>query len=372
MFWFSILAAFRKPIGLVSGTLGMALSVVMIVLLGGLQEGVYRSAAAFPINTPADLYVAQEGVTRFFSSSFLPAGLDDEIARIEGVTKAKAYTGTLLVVDISGHKTPAYITGYESLSGFGGPWQLTQGRTIENPGEIVLDDSLAKQYDILLGSDLDILGRAFRVVGLSEGTRSLLGTGVFMDLADAQKILNLTRVVNFYLVRLRGGADRAQVISDIKSSLAVPHGVSVLARDEVIRDTRTQVDQLVGSPLSMASGVAFLIGIALIGLIRYNAVLGRISEFATLKALGATVWDIVWYNVLSEAAVALVGGFTIGVVASMGIGRVVAELAPHLQVTLSTALLLSALGSTLIMGLLGSVWPVRRLIRIDPASAFRE
>ena len=54
------------------------------------------------------------------------------------------------------------------------------------PDETVVDESLARQHGISVGSSADILGARFRVVGLSEGTRSWMFGFVFVTLDAAR------------------------------------------------------------------------------------------------------------------------------------------------------------------------------------------
>ena len=65
---------FQQKFRLVLSIGGVALAMTLIVLLNGFLAGIYVQVTAYLDNTPADLIVAQDGVTNLLSAtSMLPA-----------------------------------------------------------------------------------------------------------------------------------------------------------------------------------------------------------------------------------------------------------------------------------------------------------
>lgn len=365
----SLVSAFRFPSRLLTSTAGVAIAITIILLLSAISEGVYSAVIRYPANNMADLYVAQRGTARLQSTSVLPERLEDTIATVKGVSEVAPITLNLIVMDIQGQKAPVYLYGYDVERQFGGPWKLAAGRSVRQSGEAVVDASLASQHHLALGSTIEVLGHSFEIVGLSAESRSLLGASIFLEINDARRVLGLPAVVGFYLVRLQEPGEIETAADRIGA--AMPVKVSTISRTQAIGETREIAKQIMGGPLSMASMVAYMIGVTLVGILRYNAVMERVYEVAAMRAIGATTWQVARYILLMESVITLVAGAVLGIVITLLGGVALSVWIPHLQIVVDQSLLIQTMLTTFVVGLLGSVWPLRRLSRIEPATAFR-
>jgi len=113
-----------------------------------------------------------------------------------------------------------------------------------------------------------------------------------------------------------------------------------------------------------------LIGVAVLALLLYGAVIERREDYALLKALGAGRLAL-RYLVLRQAIVAVTGGFIIGLLAYAALIPVVVRVVPQLAVSLSPLAVAGTFGISLVMGMCGAWLPVARLHRIYPAEVFR-
>jgi putative ABC transport system permease protein len=121
--------------------------------------------------------------------------------------------------------------------------------------------------------------------------------------------------------------------------------------------------------LSVFAGVALLLAaIGLYGVIAY-AVSQRTREFAIRMALGARSGQVV-YMILREALLVTLVGVAVGVVAALGLTRLISGLlfgvAPTDPWTFGWIALLLAL-----VALLAAAAPARRATRVDPLVALR-
>ncbi len=94
-------------------------------------------------------------------------------------------------------------------------------------------------------------------------------------------------------------------------------------------------------------------------------VLEKRELFAALKALGTPTAKLGW-GVVLQAAVATAIGIVIGAIASRLLGMVVPEQVPTL---FRTDTLITIAVFTLVAGVLGAALSLRRIARIDPATA---
>ena len=116
--------------------------------------------------------------------------------------------------------------------------------------------------------------------------------------------------------------------------------------------------------------IGFFIGVAVIGLTIYSAVLEHRREYGVLKAVGARTRQmlvVVAVQAMFSAAAGYVVG--VGVVAAGGArGRAVGAAVHHRIQSVDVALVGVA---AVLMGLIAAVVPLRRIARVDPAVVFR-
>ena len=89
-----------------------------------------------------------------------------------------------------------------------------------------------------------------------------------------------------------------------------------------------------------------------------------------LKALGARPARLAG-SVLAQAAWTVVLAVAVAVALAVGIGAVMARIAPTVSVAVTTASVARTGIGAVVVGALAAVIPLRRVLAVDPASAFR-
>src|SRR6266508_5627506 len=177
---------------------GVALAVMLILLLQGFLDGMYRQIAAYLEHTPGTVVVAQEDVTNLLgATSLLPPGTA-AAARGRGATVVPMLS-QFVILDLHDKKQPVYLVGYEPASG-GGPWRLAAGRTPQTNYEVVFDRILAQRHAIRLGDTIEMMDRTFTVVGFSEETTSWMTSFIFIRKTAAESLWRIPGGTSFLLV----------------------------------------------------------------------------------------------------------------------------------------------------------------------------
>ena len=99
------------------------------------------------------------------------------------------------------------------------------------------------------------------------------------------------------------------------------------------------------------------------------SVTDRTKEIGLRKALGAKRRDIL-FQFLTEAATLSTAGAALGILAGLGLARVV-EAATPLPASVSGASLWIALALGLVVGISSGLYPANRAARLDPIEALR-
>lgn len=347
---------------LAAGVLGVGLALMLVLLLGGLWQGLERQASAYPDRAGADLYVVQRGVQDFLGeTSTIQRSTVTKVRSTPGVAWADPVRGQFVVFELHDKKVAAFVVGYV-VGRHGGPWALSSGRTPRRAGEVVVDRALARRHGLSVGQRLTVGGSTFRIVGLAKASAVMTGF-VFMTHDATDALFRSPDTTSFVLVR----ATRPEAVARRLRS----QGLTVLTRQQIATNDRRLYTGIFGSPLKLMVAVAFVVGALVVALTVYASVVERRREFGIVKAIGAsgrTITGIVLRQSLLLSALGLVVGFGLFLV-----GRaLIAELRPQFSVVITPRSVLLAVGAALLMAGIAAVIPARRVARAEPAIVYRE
>ncbi len=180
-----------EPFRLLVSACGVALAVFLISLLLSMYRGWDEKIGGFVEHSGVDVWVAREGTTDFLSAaSILPVATGSSLESLGPVTNWSP-----LIVRPMATSTEGGAGMDISLIGFrdqalGGPLGIGTGEKLPGRGEAVVDESLADRYGVDIGDSISVVGRPLRVVGISEGGNFVFWQAVFVDYAEAERLLN--------------------------------------------------------------------------------------------------------------------------------------------------------------------------------------
>jgi len=339
----------------------VGLALMLVLLLDGLWEGVQSQATIYPDQVGADLYVTQPGVADFLGeTSRIPRTTVAAVRETPGVRWADPVRGQFVVFTLHGKKVASYVVGYEP-GRHGGPWSLTEGRTVHRDDEIVVDAALARRHGLGSGDEIEVSGRRFRIVGLARASGVMTGF-VFMTHAATDVLLRSPATTSYVLV----GTSRPR---DVERQLEA-QGLTVFTKDRLAANDRELYTGIFGSTIKLMVAVAFVVGALVVALTIYSSVIERRREYGIVKALGGT-GRMITATVLRQTLAVTAVGFVVGGVLYLGGRALIAELRPQFSVVLTAGGLLRALAAAALMGVVASVVPARRVAAAEPASVYR-
>ncbi len=345
----------------VLGIAGVAVTFLMILVLDGIVNGATRELTRYIDTSPAGVFVAQRGVTNMhMASSSVPLGDVERIRALPGVTWADPilYAPDALATD--GGEQLTYVVGYVP-GGRGGPVTLAGGREPE-PAEIVIDARAARNLGLTVGDPVRILGRTWRISGLTSGLTNLANTVAFVRFDDFAATRRL--IASYILVGAAASPDLvARRIEAATGLTALPTPKFSAQELALARDMTAQLLQI----MTLA---AFLIGMAVIGLTLYTATLSRLREVGVMKALGARprrLADVVLAQAAWTVGTAMALAVVLAVVLAWALGRSAGNISIAFE---GAAIVRVAVGGA-VLGALGAVAPLIKVWRVDPVTVFR-
>jgi putative ABC transport system permease protein len=358
---------FQNKTRLVLSVAGVALAIMLILILTGFRDGLYRRLAAYLDHAPGSVIVAQAGVNNFLAaSSLLPPGTIEAARQVPGVASVTPLISQIAIYDDrGGTKRSAYLVGYDPALG-GGPWRLVDGREPQADDEVVMDRVNADQQGVALGDTLTIMGRQFTVVGRSAETMTWTGGYLFARRSALAGLLLAPDAASHLLVSPAPGV----APETVRDRLRELPGTTALLKRDVIANDRALFARIFDPPLRLMVAIALLVGTLVVGLVIYTATVERQREYGVLKALGARN-GLLYRAVTAQALVASGAGAVVGVALAVAVGRLIMGVRPQFLVSLEPAAVGGALLAGLVMALLAALGPARTIAHLAPADVFR-
>ena len=347
---------------------GVAFSVLLILILQGLYQGWQNRMGEYIRNLPADLWVGQEGSRDMSHSVSILAEADKEkIENIDGVVGVATFSGRQMKLNINGKEAVAFVVGYDTASGFGGPLRVIEGKPVPVQGEIIIDRVFAKNKTIKIGDQLPIGSEDFKVVGVSEGGNLVLYQYSFITKEDAENLFKLKGVTNYFLVKVADKNKQGEIASQIEKEIA---GSKVYTRAEFV-DNNTEIIRETFLPIIFVLVlIGFAVGIAVIGLTIFTSTIEKSREYGVLKAIGVKNGQL-YLIVLEQALVSGAIGYVFGLIIALVLNSFVGEIVPEFITFFRMIDLAWIFAAAIFMSIIAAFIPIRRIASINPAEAFK-
>jgi putative ABC transport system permease protein len=358
---------FQEKLRFIISAGGVALAIMLMVILNGFFAGMNRQVSAYLDNTPVDLVLSQKKVKNFLgASSRVPLRDGLKVEKTAGVRKVIPIFSSYTVLELGGRREFSLLIGFDPSKG-GGPWRIVEGTKNINDDEVIFDKLVADRHGYKLGRRVRILGKDFKIAGLSSGTSSWMTGTFFVTFKAASRLLAAGDSTGFLLVTASDGTKINELESRLSSDFP---DLSVTTKTERAKNDVALYAGVFNKPLLVMVIIAFLIGVMLVGATIYTATVERAREYGMMKAVGARNSKL--YGVVFEQAlIVAVVGFILGVVLSFLAKFVIAGFAPQFFVLIEWPYLVFVALIALLIGIVASYIPVRTIAGIDPAIAFK-
>src|SRR5438105_7034275 len=257
--------------------------------------------------------------------------------------------------------------------------KLVAGRMFQfGTNEAIVGRAASRQFSgVDLGSEFKSGQLTLKIVGMFESGGSVAETGMWADSRLLQRIYRRGNSYPSVLARLDSPASFATFKNWITTNPQL--NMQVQRENDYYSAQSTTMTSLIrgiGYVIAGLMGIGAIFGAILT---MYTAVASRTREIATLRALGFNTSSVL-VSVLGESlSLAALGGLVGGLAAYLAFNgyqtstmnfQTFSQVAFAFAVT--PALLFQGLFYSLIMGLVGGLWPAIRAARLPIASALRE
>lgn len=345
----------------------LSLIVFLVLVLSALSDGLFYGATGAINQSTATHFVYAQDAKGSFVRSRLDVADVAKVAAVPGVTSAGP-VGVLLTGGTGPDGDLDVAVFGVDAGAVGTPSSLVEGRLPE-PGEtgVAAADTALKRDGVRLGSTISVGGIDAEVVGLVDEASFQLQPSLWTSVATWRAMRDAVRpelrgqaeTINAIAVQADASAADSAAVA-IQSALP---GTTVLTSTEAglaIPGVKQQ-----NSTLQSIIWITYAVAALVVGLFFALIVLEKRALFAVLKAIGTSNGSLA-FGVVIQAAGATIVAFVIGAVLARAFGSILPETIPALfrnQTLVVTAI------ATVAFGVLGALFSLRRISRIDPATA---
>jgi putative ABC transport system permease protein len=351
----------HRPLRTLIGVLAVAVEVALVVLIVGLTTGLLTETAKRIEGIGADIMLQSPSAQVFlaFSGSPMPIKIGDKLREMKYV---RSVAPALLQFNSTGGVDVIYGIEKESFHAVSGGFVFLEGRDMEGPDDLLVDDWAAKAKHIKVGDTYNLLNHGWHVAGIIEHGK---GARLFVPMATLQDLVGAHDKASIFLLKCTRPEHTEDVMA-LMRQLFPGYPVRPL-KDFLSLMTSTNIPGLEAFIDSMIA-LAVSIGLLVIFLTMYTTVIERTRDIGVLKSLGAGRFFIVRALLMESAA--LCG---LGILAGVGLSYAVrgAFLAgfPTLSILITPEWLLRAAGIALVGAIFGASYPAWMASRKDAVEA---
>lgn len=274
---------------------------------------------------------------------------------------------------LDGKTAPVTLIGTNSPSFIMGPLEskIHEGRLIDliQPASVSAELYNAKTWKttLELNKPIEINGKSAKIALITKNAQTFGASIMYTSIENAQMLGNVSpSKVSIIIATVKNVEDKAKVRRDIEQLFP-----NLRAWDANKLKNSSVMEIMITSNMGMSFGTlvlfAMISGFFIIGLTLYSSALDRIKNYGTLKAIGAKK-RYVNRLIIAQAFLYALIGFVIAMILLLGFKFGVAT--SGLIIDLTPAFILFLLIITLLISVGGSLFAVRKISKLEPASVF--
>jgi putative ABC transport system permease protein len=348
--------------------LGIAFGISALVSLTSVSNSFKRQIGDLVKSYHIDITVLSKGAATPMASAISMA--DFEALRS---IKAVRAISSLIVGPVKSPWNPYFLLfGLSSMESFLSKLGLVEGRFfIPGKKEMVIGESTAKRHGVMVGDTVLIADQnSFTVVGIFKSGSKVIDGAALIEIQEAMEIMQKKDSINMAFIQTAIGANPQNIISEINRRFA---HLSAVKSGEFL--SQMGIIKTIDVFTWVISIIALITSSLIVMNTFFMAVTERTKEIGILRAVGWSPVMILKLIVSESVALCLLGGLLGNLLAlgelwlfqitdPEGLGWLVSPSA-------SSGIFLGSMALSILLGMVGSLFPAYRALRLFPADALR-
>ena len=375
MFVFTLKNLLRRKSRTILAVLGISIGITMIITLVSISHG-FESQFEGILESFGSAEVLEKGAGDQ-TFSVLDLDLANNLKKINGI---KVISPTIYAIPSTIEGKPAFggidsvsivgadVPTWKQMKGGGFGIEVTKGRFLENNNEdgVVLGKVVADKNRKKINDKIEINGEEYKVIGIYDTGNSFFDNTMVMSIDTVREIAKLpSGKVNTFRVEAVNPDELNNIAKKIELTF---NDVEAYTSEELLEQLSGVLDIISGATILISSVAALIGGIGVLNTMLMS-VLERTKEIGILKAVG---WKnkVILQMILLESLMISFFGLLFGAIFGGIIAFAIIPLS-GLETALNMELIIYASTFSIILGLIGGLYPAYRASKMSPAEAFR-
>jgi putative ABC transport system permease protein len=368
---FALSNIYRRPARTVLTVFAIALGIAAVVALTSIAWGFESSWQKANDVRGTDLIVTRASSENTLPSPFLEAGPRQVLKGFPHVQEAVGLLSELL--SVSDNAPPMFVFGWTYRSYLWDHLKLLDGRWPDSDAEpaIVIGSMAAVLLRKKTGDTLEMEGRAMRITGIFQSPALVENGALLMTLTQAQQISDKPGKVNVLNIKLDGNATETD-IETVKARVAatMPGFVAITSSELVRKNAVVRISKAMSQATTLIAG---LVGALIVFNTMLMSINERTREIGILLALGWQRSSIVRLVCSESVILTLLGGaagILLGISLTWGLEHL-DFMRGKIDAVFSGPFLAGVLGLSVIIGIVGGIYPALKAAYLMPSQALR-
>ncbi|MDR2967912.1 MAG: ABC transporter permease [Methanobacteriaceae archaeon] len=357
---------FRKRSRAILSILGIGIGIITIVALGSIMNGLVTGAEDNIHVGGSDFMIIGKMNSSSMEVPTISSNWTSKINNISGVNKVtEVYYG---VVFVDGEFI--YIDGIDSDKISVNDLKIINGTNFrEGKNEIIIGKLAVDKLNKTINDTITMKGKELKIVGIFESGNPATDGEIYSSLPLVQDIMNDEGNVSVLFVKVDKGVDVKNVTKSIEDKYG--KNISVITTITDMEGSNDMMSMLNGVKWGISLLAIIVGGIGIINTM-IMSVYERTKEIGVLKSIGWSKKRIVGM-ILGESIVITLTAGIIGSIAGAVLVKlmVTSGILEGMEPVLSISIFLEAIAISLIVGIIGGLYPAIKASNLAPTEAMR-
>ena len=353
--------------------LGLTVSLLMVHVGNGMMSGSVDQNVRVIDEGDYDAYIIQSNRANIMQGGSVSDKMYNKTKDISGVEHVDRFIDDWVGVQHKDEETGVRITGFKVKTEYFDLWDCIDcdKDDLKKNNSVIIDTIIYKYLpELQVSSKLKVGGsdEKLKVKGFCENNQVMGNARMWTNYKTAQSLLHMANESTYLAVNLEDG----YTVNELKDRLkGYDDEIKVLSAEEMKEAISDQI--LFGYGLASSIGIiaimGFFVAMIIITITLYQSIIDKIPELVSLKALGASKSFINKMLIFQTLFVVSIG-FGISIVLAILLAPILSFYSA-LPVGVNPIISLITFGISLGLGVLSSLFSIRKVHKTDPAVIFR-
>lgn len=349
----------------------IALGIAAVVALTSISWGFEASWQKANDARGTDLIVTRIASENTMPSPFVAEKVQPTLTRLPHVRAVVGLLSEMLTV--SPDAPPTFVFGWAYGSYLWDHLHLIEGRWPRDDAEavVVIGSLAAEMLHKKVGDSVAIEGTTFQVAGIYTSNAVVENAALIMTLSQAQQVTDKPGKVNVLNIKVESAATEAD-LHYIKTQVqqTLPGYTAITSGELVSQNAVVRISKAMSNATIL---IASLVGALVVFNTMLMSINERTREIGILLALGwqrRTLMGLIFSEAMLLSLVGGAAGIVLGVLSAVGLEHL-ELMRGKIDAVFSVPFFAAVLGLSVLLGVLGGLYPALKASRLLPSAALR-